>query len=347
MNHGKYDKSSSNSIIDRLNHWLGKLMGKKSLKNQIIYHKQHNQMPSNTKFSIIFVLMAIFLWLLTGLYYVPDASYGLIFKRGEINKVVSGMTIGVSAPYPFSSVELIDADKNIINFGQESSNSTILVTKNNMNLKVSGVIIYHVIDPKKYFINFYQETNDLDQKVEWLTVTQIQNYFLMHDSSQLLTTSNSDMLSKILETSNLFFAKYGIAIDQIKNVAISKDTTNFKMIQPLNSESSSIIIDQAYDYAKFIENRTQHITTDFNYLLPQYQANKTAITELLYYKLLSTLPKESNLMESYPLLNLTESQFILFCNNTNSTSLSEIQQSSQIGRNLNRTVDRQREFRSR
>lgn len=350
MSHGKYDNNSSESITDRLNRWLGALMGKKSNSPNL---KPKNQIPSNSKFGFILAFMILVLWLLTGVYYIPENYSGLIITNGKVSKSVEGLKIGITLPYPLATVETLDATNSIVYFGKESDNQVILSSKDKVNFQVSGEISYHISNPQQYFSNFYQETSDLDQKITWLTLQQIQQYALTESSSSILKANTAIVGNSIRSQSESLFAKYGLTLDKLNLVTVKRVVTpvsNNSVSESSNSSSdyAKDILVQANNYQADLDKQTQQITKDFNSLLPQYKANNSAITELLYYKLLSSLPAESSSIESYPLLNLSESQFIEL--NKNPRAILNIQNNTldnQDPRALNRSVDRQREFGSR
>ena len=178
MSHGKTGNNSekNDDLVEKLNRFFARLMGKKTV-NQA--PKPNSTIPSNRSFILIVAAMVFLLWGLTGVYYIPDGNYGLIFRNGKITHEVKGISLGVTLPYPLSDVETLDATTNNLSIGKESANLFQLSTKDNYTLQLSGEVAYSISDPQKYYLNYYQETSDLNQKVAWLVMANIQKYFFL------------------------------------------------------------------------------------------------------------------------------------------------------------------------
>ena len=170
MSHGKIDKDPQNNdgLVERLNRVLARLMGKKPANRA---PKVAPVVPSNRRFILIVVGMIVLLWGLTGIYYIPEDNYGLIFRNGKITHSVKGMDLGITLPYPLSNVETLDAGINNLSIGKESGNLFQLTTQDNQTLQLTAELSYTIIDPQKYYTSYYQETSDLNQKIAWERVT--------------------------------------------------------------------------------------------------------------------------------------------------------------------------------
>ena len=82
------------------------------------------------------------------------------------------------------------------------------------------------------------------------------------------------------------------------------------------------------------------MVNEYNQLLPQYHANKKMVAELMYYKMLSSIPRESA-AESFPLLDLSHDQFLAWVKNpqllTNpSSNVANRDDIRQVNRDVNR-----------
>lgn len=314
MSHGNLNNNSSGGIVDRLNGFLARLMGKKNLPNNT-QKKPSLNTPSNSKFITIVVLMGAFLWGLTGLYYVPEGYFGLIGQNGRITKVVKGLSLGMTVPYPFSSLDVISADDMKFSIGNESENSLTSITKDKQQISLSIQVKYRINNPTLYFKNFYQETSDDNLRMKWMILATTQAYMQTKYGSDLVSSSKVISANEIAVLTNKMLSKYGLNI-------IELNITSLRLVNPIESSvivnaapnkvlSSGYgvqIINQAQSYAKNEVSEMQSMSQQFNSLLPQYKANKQTIRELMYYKMLSNIPMVS--AESYPLLSLSESQFV-------------------------------------
>lgn len=349
MSHGKTGNNSekNDDLVEKLNRFFARLMGKKTV-NQA--PKPNSTIPSNRSFILIVAAMVFLLWGLTGVYYIPDGNYGLIFRNGKITHEVKGISLGVTLPYPLSDVETLDATTNNLSIGKESANLFQLSTKDNYTLQLSGEVAYSISDPQKYYLNYYQETSDLNQKVAWLVMANIQKYFLQHTRSELLNSSSIVLANEIRQQIEQQVQNYGLELSKfsilnLQNIVNSSinnsnesDINGALEIAPLNTK----ILQQAYAYQQFNQAETESVAVEFKSLLPQYQANKSAIVELVYYKMLSNIPSQAS--ESYPLLNLTQDQFINLVQNprSNINSIKSVGGRNDI-RAVSRSVKRQRD----
>lgn len=345
--------SPQDSFVDKLNRFLARLMGKKTNKPLPKHNNQTTAIPSNFKFILIILSMLIVLWGLTGVYFIPDASYGIILNNGKFSKVVKGMDTGISLPFPFSDVITLDASSNSVKFGKTAESAAYLVlTADNRQLEVSGEIDYHIQDPNKYFLNYYQETSDLDQRVNSLSKTIIQDYFLHRNGSDILHDSNTVVGNEIRKTADTILNGYGLSIDKlsinsIKPVAIESTIKTTVNDQPQGSPVQSPLLaqqllEQAKSYSTAIQAHNKRLSDDFNQLLPQYRNNPKIMAELMYYKMLSAIPQP---IESYPLLQLTLPQLQALSNSVGldqNFNISNDKNLRTLNRNVSRSVVRSR-----
>lgn len=354
----KQPVSSQDSFVDKLNRFLARLMGKEANK-PLPKHSNHPAgVPSNFKFILIIIAMLAVLWGLTGVYFVPDANYGIILNNGKISKVVKGMDTGVSLPFPFSDVITLDASSNSVKFGKATESAAYLVlTADNHQLDVSGEIDYHIQNPQKYFLNYYQEISDLDQRVNSLSKTIIQDYFLHHDATEILHNSNTITGNEIRKTADAILNGYGLSIDKlsINSIKIATVESNVQLATtagattttaaPVGGHSPALasqLLSQANSYSAAMQTQNKQWNTDFNQLLPQYRNNPKIVAELMYYKMLSNVPQA---VESYPLLQLTLPQLQSLGNAVSANGNFNLVNDNNprlLNRNVNRSVLRSR-----
>ncbi len=346
MSRGNIDNNSSGpTLVDRLNARLARLMGK---KDQHKFNKP--SVPSNKQFLIILIIMVVFLWLLTGFYYIPDNNYGLILKRGKIDKVENGLQIGFTLPYPFAEVVLIDASNSNITIGKQGNNEyNPVVTSDNRRLVMAAEISYRINDPRKFFLTFYQDDMNLDQRVNYLAMAITQDYMLHQQSTNLLKSSTIVTSNDIRRLSNTILEKYGIELTKYAINILSVNNQQIQLSQKLSSSDSNLankLLEEANQYSQAKSAETQQITQEFKQYLTQSHSSKDAVSELMYYKMLSSIPRESGI-ESYPLLSKSLASLKSLVNDTliESGSISKIDLNDV--RAVNRNVDRERIFKDR
>lgn len=331
------------SVIDRLNRGLARLMGKKS--SQPNDSQPPSKIPSNNRFIGIIFIMLVILWGLTGVYYVPEGSYGLILQNGKLSKVVKGLQAGMTLPFPFSDVIALDATSSSIYFGKASESTPFqVITSDEHILDASGEVSYHLSNPQQYFMTYYQENSDLDLRVNWLTKTIVQDYFLHRNSSDLLRSGNIVSSNEIRNLADKILANYGIELDKFNLISLhdvtksaASTTPNLASIEslPLNSQ----IIQEATNYSQARSLETESMVAEFNQFLPQYRSNNKMIAELMYYKMLSEIPAESS-VSNYRLLALSLAQFSALSKNPLQDIASLTQTGTEDFRGVNRSTVR-------
>lgn len=343
MSHGKTE-----SAVDRLNRKLAKLMGKKDPNSPI----KTPSIPSNNKFTVIIITMLLVLWGLTGVYYVPNQSYGIILTNGKINQVINGMDIGVTFPFPFSDIVNLDSSENTLNLASSSNESGILAaTEDGSVLNLNANLSFTISDPQKYYLNYYQENSDLNQKINWLMAAIVQDYFIHRQSQKLMQSSSIVTANEIRNLSMIVLRNYGLQINTF-NIKSLQNISQAKASLPKKSNDltpAKQIMTEAAQYQAQKLSQTESMVAEFNNLLPQYQANKTAIVELMYYKMLSQVNAKSSMAESFQLLKLSESEFLRIESNPSgvySVTSSKSSTNDDV-RAVDRNVDRQREFKDR
>lgn len=340
MNHGKIENQEHSRLVERMNQAIGRLLGKKAK----YVHLSQPKIPSNNRFLLILLFMLILLWLVTGIYYVPEGSYGLILIDGKISRVVKGIQVGFARPYPF--LDVVNFDAGVSNFSIGKADQIYAInSKDRQHLAVISEIGYYISNPQLYYTKFYQENADLDLAVANIIKVQLQSYFIQESSTQLLQASNIVMANEIRDQSQIVLNQYGLALDKLTLISVRNILPTNSLLNVSESVAAPNlalqIIQMAQNYQIHTAQLTESVVVQFKQLLPQYQANPTAITQLMYYKMLNSIPLESAVGD-FTLLNLAESQFLALAS-ISSPNVGERSGSVMPEKRvLDRTVDRQR-----
>lgn len=329
MNRGK--SNNSQGIVDKLNIMLSRLMGKRSVSD---FKKNTPKAPANQKFAAVFFVISFVLWMLTGVYYIPENQAAIFLHGGKVVGVSNGMTVKVDIPYPFSNVEMIDTSVNNISIGTESSPVTI-INKDQVAQQIYIYSNYQVSDPQKYFLSFYQDGASLNKQVSLVIQEHIQRYFLNLTQDQFNDIGKSVSENEILSQVNLETNKIGIKISKLAIHFVSIKPHVEKVINRSSEPLSSQVIDTANKYSIWKTTQAKQMKADFDDLLPQYVNNHKTISELLYYRMVASVPESVN-------ADFLSMDFI----KTSSTESSLVNSSNDI-RNVNRNVVRERSFEGR
>ena len=338
MNHGKIANPNNRvSLLDRLNNRLARLMGKRDPKQPF-----KHSVPSNRKFMAIISAMLLSLWLLTGVYYVPDNSYGLLLEQGKVSHVLTGLHIGITWPYPLADVVILDSGTTNLVIGNNSAGTPLpLLTADSQAVAVNAALSYQISNPQRFFLNYYQPGGSQEQLVTWLVMAQIQDYILQHESKWLLQNSIIVSSNEIRQLSAAALSDYGLKLNKLSlnNLTRIAAASTKALVAAKSVTLASLLLTEAKSSQARQQQQTTALVKEYQRLLPQYHANPVAIAELLYYKMLSSLPVESAAL-NYPLLNLSLAQ------------LQQLEANPSAGmatnpRLLERQVNRQRLFEER
>ncbi|TXI92945.1 MAG: hypothetical protein E6Q33_05305 [Neisseriales bacterium] len=344
MNHGKIDKEKAQTTLDKWNNAIARVLGKRDKKRI-----DDKKPTSDGKFGLIVIGMVIFLWLLTGIYYIPQNMSGIIMHNGIVTNVKSGIAIGIDYPYPFSDLAVIDTASDSFSIGKTENDKFVIISKDNKSLQMIVELAYRISDPARYFVSHYQENADLKQAIKGQVQSSIQAYTVNINSNELLSASSIVTANDIRKNSESDLSNFGITIEKLAIIKLSNldkleqknTTTNLNATNSIN-----IIIKQALQYKSYIESDVKLEVEEFNALLPQYKSNPNTIAQLMYYKMLSSVPQAESATPDFSLLQGSLSEFKqkidmgVFDKNQSSTQDSDV-------RRLDRSVDRQREFKGR
>lgn len=345
MSHGNSNNTKGKSKVDRLNAFLARLMGKKQSQTTLL--KSAPKPPaSDAKFTLIVIFMLGFLWLLTGVYYVPQDTYGLILDGGRVTKVIKGLAVGISKPYPFSSSTLIDSSYNTLAIGKDE-NQFVVISSDEHNLRLGIDVGYKIVDPKLYYTKFYQEIYDGDERIKWVVMSSFENYMHSLSSTHIFDMSKVILANEASVDAKLQLRNYGIEItklnvNNLQELPVNPDLSESSITSTNQMKITQAIISEAQNYAYNKQLSTESLSSEFNSLQSQYKTNPKTIRELLYYKMLSTVPTEQ---KQYKLLNLTESEFVALAKSGNLQEESSQSISTNVReRRFSRAVDRERVF---
>lgn len=330
MNPGK--SNNNQSIVDKLNTILSRIMGKRDDKHH--FKQDKPKMSANQKFAAIFFVISFVLWLITGIYYIPENQSAIILHGGKVVEVSNGMKVKIDIPYPFSSVEMIDTSNSNVVVAAESRPINV-VNKDLVEQQISAYANYYIFDPKIYFLSSYQDSANLDKQISLIIKEHIQRYFLNLTQNQFSDIGKSVAENEILSQINADINKYGINLNKLTIGFVKLKPEDKKISNSSSGFTDSQLIDEANKYSKWKILQAKQVKDDFDNLLPQYIANPKTISELLYYRMLSSVPESAN--AEFALLNFT------------STSAAESSSFDKIGntRDLNRQVVRTRTFENR
>lgn len=351
MNHGKIDKQKPQTALDKWNNALARMLGKREKKSS----DGNNQTPtSDGKFGFIVIAMVVFLWLLTGIYYVPQNTYGIIMHNGKVSSVKSGIAIGIDYPYPFSDIAVIDNISNSLSIGKVDNEKFVVVSANNKPLQMVVEVVYRVTNPRQYFIAHYQENTDFKQIMKWQVQSLIQSYVINKQSSELLSGSSIVIANDIRRQSEFQLANFGIKVEKMTIVKLSNLDTQLQQDKESSISSSSTInssvgeiLNQAKQYQNYINNDLDSQVKEFHKLLPEYRSNPDVVAQLMYYKMLSSIPVSESAVPDFSLLRSSLDEFKSRINNGSISTQQSISFEESDVRKLNRIVDREREFKGR
>lgn len=228
VKHGSVD-----NFIERLNKAFGKLLGKKD-NTPLPPPKQ----TSNAIFSIIILSSSLLLWLCTGFYFLDENEYGIILTNGKIADVKHGIKVGVTFPYPFGNVEIIDATLHpviAISNDKGVDKPFTVLDKNLLPVSINAKFSYKITDPEILYKNRLQEQVSFDDEILWQVMSKIRYAIAMKSLEEIKTTNFTVLSNEISDSLNLALVSYGIKVDKFTIVGI--DEANLAV----SSESQVVI----------------------------------------------------------------------------------------------------------
>ena len=108
----------------------------------------------------------------------------------------------------------------------------------------------------------------------------VQDYFIHHNSQQLMQSSTIVTANEIRSLSMLVLRNYGLKINAF-NIKSLQNVSQIKASLPKKSNDltpSKQIMAEAIQYQTQKSLETESMVAEFNNLLPQYQTNKTLLS---------------------------------------------------------------------
>ena len=368
MNHGNTKQKPPHNkidiVVERINKKIARLMGK---KGKLPPQKK----TSNVVFSIMVVSFSILLWISTGFYYLGENQSGLILQNGTVTKVVKGIKVGFTLPYPFGNMEVIDTspsemiDLSKVNLSSVDFN---VLSQDLYTIQAAAKFSYQLVNPQLAFQSVLQKQDNLDSFVAWQVQIALHDYFMHKLNSEIVKANLTVIANDIRDHLNDNLAKSGITLVKLNIYSIRSPQTTHTIIAsspgatesqvalpivaqlPVSVEASNLIQqlrDQSILYKQNLLLDTQVNINQFNQLLPQYNTHPNAIVEQMYYDTLAAIPYVQ--VDNYPLLNLPLSELLM-------QSKAMLQSGDNISgkispavaslreRSFNRSVERRRSF---
>ncbi|MBP9742459.1 MAG: hypothetical protein KBD37_03780 [Burkholderiales bacterium] len=318
MNHGniKYKIFHNiDAIVEQLNYKLGRLLGKRDQRPS-----NKNKKISNLVFSILILGCSLLLWLATGFYYLGENQFGIILQNGKIVKVVKGINVGFTAPYPFGSIAVLDATISdfidLNKMGLTNGNFTIL-SRDLRQIKVDAKFNYQVVDPAKLFKTALQMQSNLDNIIAWSLQDQLRDYFISESNNEILKANLTVVANEIRSAVNQRLAVNGIKIIKLNINSLTElnNSPDYLAIEenkptPATGKPNIAVelLQQANNFKQDRINQTHAEIRQFEKLSAQYRLTPNAVVQQMYYTALEEIP--TNQLERYPLLNLNLSELI-------------------------------------
>lgn len=234
MNRGKTNPKSPSGVdrvVDSLNQKIARALGKNG-KNP------SPKKTSNLGFSLLIIFCSIILWFTTGFYYLGENEYGLILQNGQIVKVVKGMKVGFTAPYPFGDIVIVSSDtSNFIDLSELYQDQPVILSRDLAMLKVDAKFTYQIYDPSLFFEKIFHKEDNMDIFVSIEVQNELRNYFSNKLKSEILKSNLTVVAGEIRDQANNDFSNYGIKIIKL-NINSLKEIEN---IEPILVESASVV----------------------------------------------------------------------------------------------------------
>jgi regulator of protease activity HflC (stomatin/prohibitin superfamily) len=238
-------------MADSLNKKIARLLGKRG----------HNMKPpkatSRRMFWFIMLIVALFLWGSTGIYYLSEDMYGIVLYRGQFNRVVKGLHVGLTLPLPFAGVIAVDARQSYLQYlGDDGSHHTDynMLLHDSQMIGIKAQFAYQITDPRIFYIGylankhkrFNVEERDLLRAEIVSTIKNSINKYLATDSYPEAIRKNLTIMGSDIENQvNQVLAKYGISVIKLNIISLNlvDSSTISKPITPhANSNNLNTVV---------------------------------------------------------------------------------------------------------
>ena len=241
--------SKIDSIVDKFNKKIARILGKRG----------HGMRPpkstSNKVFWLIMLLVFLFLWGSTGIYYLSENMYGIILHKGKFSRVVKGLRVGLTLPIPFERIIIIDAEPSYLQYLGNDGDSR---TDYNVELSDSQIIgikaqfLYQITDPKMFYIEYLQNKHNhlnneglnlLHTEIEGIIKKHVNNYIAYSDYHDAVTQNLAIMGGDVKKQANQELDKYGVSVIKLNIISIHKVMSNVVTNQNvIRDKASSVVI---------------------------------------------------------------------------------------------------------
>lgn len=202
MNNPKF---SIDEQIERVNKKIAKLLGKKDNNNT-------NDNLSFSKFILLLIFNLLFLWSITGFYFIGSNQYAIFYKNGKMIDIIKGVKIGFTYPIPFGDYQLINA--NLENTLSIDSNKEEVLSNDLKPFKVNVIFSYKINNIKNFYKNF-GFVQDINKLIFLLLNVKLREYIASKNSVLLTNNSLIAQGNEFRDNLNKEFEIYGINISKL------------------------------------------------------------------------------------------------------------------------------------
>ncbi len=314
----KQSTRNIDSLVNTINNKIGKALGKKNNFGGAFNNQNNKAKIKNWIFSLVIIFLLVFLWAITGFYYLSDNQYGLVIRNGKVVDVVKGIKFGLNAPYPIDQLQLINAAvSENMSIGKLAAIDPeyIVLSKNLKPFEISVTFTYQVIDPKALFLTIFQNEDKVKLIIKWNMMKEVRQYISAKMEDELTHANLIVTANEIRYKLNKNLSNYGLKINKLDIESLKRFKSQITITG--NKEEINIpILDKlllaANDYHKTKVDATKVNIDKFNQLFIQYKKNPQSIIEQMYYDMLAVIPV--HIQNNFALLNISLSELILLSN---------------------------------
>jgi len=266
--------------------------------------------------SYLLVLMALFLWVLTGLYQVDDSERGVVLRFGEYSQTTTpGLKWRI--PWPIESVEIVNV--NVVNrFKQQ----TTMLTSDENIIVVDLVVQYRKTNPTDYLFNVRDPEETLSEVSEGAireVAGKTELDFILTEGRSEISIQTQDLIQRTLDEYgtgititkvNLQDANFPLQVEDAVQDAIKarEDKERFAFeaeayandIVPKARGEAARMVQEAEAYKEKVIADSEGDADRFNKLLVEYQLAPKVTRDRLYIEAIESVYSNSNkvLMDS-------------------------------------------------
>ena len=266
--------------------------------------------------SYLLVLMALFLWVLTGLYQVDDSERGVVLRFGAYSQTTTpGLKWHI--PWPIESVEIVNV--NVVNrFKQQ----TTMLTSDENIIVVDLVVQYRKTNPTDYLFNVRDPEETLSEVSEGAireVAGKTELDFILTEGRSEISIQTQDLIQRTLDEYgtgititkvNLQDANFPLQVEDAVQDAIKaredKERYGFEAeayandIVPKARGEAARMVQEAEAYKEKVIADSEGDADRFNKLLVEYQLAPKVTRDRLYIEAIESVYSNSNkvLMDS-------------------------------------------------